>query len=118
MAFRGGYHDYTISRGGLHVFPRLVAAEHRQVRAAGKAAERNPALDTLLGGGLEQGTSTLIVGPAGTGKSTLAAQFVAAAAARAAQTAAMFTFDETPATLLTRAAALNIPLAEGVDSGA
>ena len=117
MAFRGGYHDYTIRRGGLHVFPRLVAAEHRQeVQSREKLPSEIPALDKLIGGGLEQGTSTLIVGSPGTGKSTLSAQFVAAAARRG-QTAAMFTFDESPATLLTRATELSIPLAEGVESG-
>ena len=116
MAFRGGYHDYTIRRGGLQVFPRLVAAEHRQVQSRQKLASEIPALDKLIGGGLEQGTSTLIVGSAGTGKSTLTAQFVAAAARRG-QTAAMFMFDESPATLLTRSRELNIPLAEGVASG-
>ena len=117
MAFRGGYHDYTIRRGGLRVFPRLVAAEHRQeVQSRVKLPSEIPALDKLIGGGIEQGTSTLIVGSPGTGKSTLSAQFVAAAARRG-QTAAMFTFDESPTTLLTRATELSIPLAEGVDSG-
>jgi circadian clock protein KaiC len=116
MAFRGGYHDYTIRRGGLQVFPRLVAAEHRQVQSREKLPSEIPALDKLIGGGLEQGTSTLIVGSAGTGKSTLAAQFVAGAARRG-QTAAMFIFDESPVTLLTRAEELNIPLAEGVAAG-
>jgi circadian clock protein KaiC len=116
MSFRGGYHDYTIRRGGLEVFPRLVAAEHRQVQSREKLPSGIPELDKLIGGGLEQGTSTLIVGSAGTGKSTLTAQFVAAAAQRG-QTAAMFTFDESPATLLIRAQELNIPLAEGVESG-
>jgi circadian clock protein KaiC len=116
MAFRGGYHDYTIRRGGLRVFPRLVAAEHRQRQGREKLASGIPALDTLVGGGLEQGTSTLIVGSAGTGKSTLSAQFVAAAAARG-QTAAMFIFDESPVTLLTRAEELHIPLAAGVEAG-
>ena len=115
-AFRGGYHDYTITRGGLEVFPRLVAAEHRQLLGREKLPSGIPAFDQLLGGGLEQGTSTLIVGAAGTGKSTLAAQFAAAAASRG-QRASFFIFDETPATLLTRAGELNIPLAEGVDKG-
>jgi circadian clock protein KaiC len=116
MAFRGGYHDYTIRRGGLQVFPRLVAAEHRQVQPRQKLASEIPELDKLIGGGLEQGTSTLIVGTAGTGKSTLSAQFVAAAAGRG-QRAAMFIFDESPATLLTRATQLKIPLAEAVEAG-
>ncbi|HZI81395.1 MAG TPA: ATPase domain-containing protein [Vicinamibacterales bacterium] len=111
--FRGGYHDYVIRRGGLQVFPRLVAAEHRQVLSRSKLASEIAELDDLLGGGLEQGTSTLFVGAAGTGKSTLAAQFAAAAAGRGQRTA-FFVFDESPATLLTRAEQLGIPLAKGV----
>ena len=114
--FRGGYHDYVIRRGGLQVFPRLVAAEHRQVLSRAKLGSDIAELDTLLGGGLEQGTSTLLVGTAGTGKSTLAAQFGAAAAARG-QRAAFFVFDESPATLLTRTEQLGIPLAKGVADG-
>ena len=78
--YRGGYHDYVIERGGLRVFPRLVAAEHRRVNSRLRLASGVPEMDALLGGGLEEGTSTLIVGAAGTGKSTLAAQFATAAA--------------------------------------
>jgi circadian clock protein KaiC len=66
--FRGGYHDYLIRKGGLVVFPRLIAAEHRQTRGVKKLPSSLPALDALLGGGIEEGTSTLIVGGAGTGK--------------------------------------------------
>ena len=80
VKFRGGYHDYVIHRGGIHVFPRLVAAEHRQATTRAKLRSDIAELDALLGGGIEEGTSTLIVGAAGTGKSTLAAQFAAAAA--------------------------------------
>jgi len=116
MSFRGGHHDYVIKRGGMQVFPRLVAAEHRQQLLRGKLASGIAELDTLLGGGLEQGTSTLLVGAAGTGKSTLAAQFAAAAAVRG-EHVAMFIFDEAPSTLLTRANALQIPLAEGLSKG-
>ena len=96
VQFRGGYHDYVIKRGGIAVFPRLVAAEHRQTTTRAKLASELPEFDALLGGGIEEGTSTLIVGAAGTGKSTIAAQFAAAAAERG-QHAAMFLFDETTA---------------------
>jgi circadian clock protein KaiC len=82
VQFRGGYHDYVINPGGLAVFPRLVAAEHRQATTRAKLASDVAELDVLLGGGIEEGTSTLIVGAAGTGKSTLAAQFVAAVGGR------------------------------------
>ena len=117
MEFRGGYHDYVIRKGGIEVFPRLVASEHRRAAINGKFASEIASLDALLGGGIEQGTSTLIVGAAGTGKSTLAAQFAAAAAARG-QRAAIFAFDENPSTLLSRCAALNIDLASHVETGA
>lgn len=114
--FRGGYHDYVIRKGGLQVFPRLVAAEHKPPVQAEKLASGVPEIDALLGGGIERGTSTLIVGAAGTGKSTLAAQFVAAAAARG-QKAALFIFDEALNTLFTRCAGLGIDLRPHVEAG-
>lgn len=116
VKFRGGYHDYTVVRGGLEVFPRLVAAEHRQTKELSRLSSGLEPLDNLLGGGIEQGTSTIIVGPPGTGKSTVAAQFAAAAAARG-QHAAMFIFDESTNTLLKRAANLGIDLAQHIESG-
>jgi circadian clock protein KaiC len=114
--FRGGFHDYIIERGGIRVFPRLVAAEHRRVTDRKRLASEVPALDALIGGGLEEGTSTLVVGSAGTGKSTLAAQFATAAAGRG-QRAALFVFDESPATLVSRCGSLGIGLAAQVDAG-
>lgn len=114
--FRGGYHDYIIHKGGLEVFPRLVASEHRQEARSGKRASELPELDALLGGGLEEGTSTLIAGASGTGKSTLAAQFVVAAA-KAGRRAAMYLFDERPDTLLSRCASVNVDLKTHVQSG-
>lgn len=116
VEFRGGHHDYAIKKGGIEVFPRLVAAEHRRAMPRGRFASGIPQFDALLGGGLEEGTSTLIVGPAGTGKSTLAAQFVAAAAARG-QKSAMFVFDENPQTLLSRCEALHVDVNAHVQSG-
>jgi len=116
VKFRGGYHDYVIQMGGIQVFPRLVAAEHRQLAPRAKLPSDVPALDALLGGGIEEGTSTLIVGAAGTGKSTLAAQFAAAAACRG-QGAALFIFDESPETLLTRCGQLDVDLPAYVGAG-
>jgi circadian clock protein KaiC len=116
VKFRGGYHDYVIHPGGIQVFPRLVAAEHRQPITRSKLRSEIAELDALLGGGIEEGTSTLIVGAAGTGKSTLAAQFAAAAASRG-QHAAFFLFDESPDTLMTRCHELGIALRAHVDAG-
>jgi circadian clock protein KaiC len=114
--FRGGYHDYIIVRGGLEVFPRLVAAEHRQPGVQERLASGLSEFDKLLGGGLERGTSTLLVGAPGTGKSTLAAQFAAAAAARG-EHAALFIFDENEATLVSRCEALGIDLRKHMFAG-
>ena len=114
--FRGGYHDYLVKKGGLVVFPRLIAAEHRQARCGEKLASTVPELDDLLGGGIEEGTSTLIVGGAGTGKSTIAAQFCAAAARRG-QKSIMFMFDESPSTLFARCSGLEVDMEKQVDAG-
>jgi circadian clock protein KaiC len=114
--FRGGHHDYLIRAGGLEVFPRLVASEHRSEHTGARNESGIADLDRLIGGGLERGTSTLILGGAGTGKSTLAAQFVAAGAA-AGQAGAMFLFDESRHTLLSRADGLGIDLRRHVESG-
>lgn len=116
VRYRGGYHDYIIVRGGLRVFPRIVAGDHRRAVDMEKLASGIDELDTLLGGGIERGTSTLIVGAAGTGKSSLAAQFVATAARRSLR-AAMFVFDESANTLLTRTAGLGIDLPQYIEDG-
>jgi circadian clock protein KaiC len=116
VQFRGGYHDFVIHPGGLQVFPRLVAAEHRQLTTRTKLRSEIAELDSLLGGGIEEGTSTLIVGAAGTGKSTLAAQFAVAAASRG-QSAALFIFDESRDTLITRCHELGVELGAHVDAG-
>ena len=116
VRFRGGYHDYVIVRGGLEVFPRLIASEHHRPVAMEKLASGIVEMDTLLGGGIERGTSTLIVGAAGTGKSSVVAQFVAAAAARG-DSAAMFVFDESIRTLLSRSSGLGIGLSAPIAAG-
>lgn len=114
--FRGGYHDFTITTGGLRVFPRLIAAEHHTGFAAGSASSNIPALDELLGGGLDYGTGTLVLGPAGSGKSTVASQFVSAAAGRGQRVAA-FVFDELRETFLARAAGIGTDMKKFVKSG-
>jgi circadian clock protein KaiC len=116
MPFRGGFHDFSIKRGGLDVFPRLVASEHRGPVAGGQLASGVAELDALLGGGLDLGTSALLMGPAGSGKSTIGIQY-ALAAARRGDRAAIFTFDESRATMLTRTQGLGMRLEEQIDAG-
>ena len=98
VRFREGNHDYVIQTGGLRVFPRLIAAEHHTPFRKTVARSGNEQLDTLLGGGLHYGTSNLLIGPAGSGKSTIASMFAHAAAKRGEQ-ADYYVFDETVATL-------------------
>jgi circadian clock protein KaiC len=115
-AFRGGLHDYVIRRGGLDVFPRLVAAEHRADFEDREASSGIPSFDLLLGGGLPFGSNTLLMGPAGTGKSSVSLSFCVTAAARG-ERSALFLFDETVAMLKTRARKLNMPLESHIDAG-
>lgn len=114
--FQEGYHDYAIETGGVVVFPRLLAHEHEAGITPKPVLSGLDELDKLLGGGLDTGTSTILMGPAGCGKSTLAALYAATAGERG-EPAAIFTFDETIATLLHRAEGMNIPLRKNIDSG-
>ncbi|KQT11218.1 ATPase domain-containing protein [Ramlibacter sp. Leaf400] len=116
-SFLGGMHDYNLVRGGLSVHPRLVAAKSRGITDRRQMSTGLPKLDLLLGGGIEQGTSTLIVGPPGTGKSSLASQFVAAAIDRG-ERAAMFLFEESASNMLHRSDGMNLRIREAMDSGA
>lgn len=116
VKFRGGYHDYIIRKGGLEIFPRLIAREHYQAGKAEKLPSGLETLDTMLGGGLDRGTSTLIIGAAGTGKSSLSAQIVATAA-KQGDKSALFIFDESVHNLLIRSKGLGIDLKPHVDSG-
>jgi circadian clock protein KaiC len=116
QAFRGGYHDFTIKTGGVDVFPRLVAAEHRTPFARTQVMSNVAELDALLGGGIEQGSSTLILGPSGTGKSTFALQFAVAACKRG-EKAAIFIFDEELDLLIDRAKGVGFDLESLRDSG-
>jgi circadian clock protein KaiC len=116
VSFRGGYHDFAIRRGGLDIFPRLVAAEHVGEYVDKDQPSGNAELDGLLGGGLPTGTSTLLLGPAGTGKSTVATQFAAAAAARGDRVA-MFVFDENIGTFRSRSRKLGLSLEGPLKSG-
>lgn len=114
--YRGGFHDFAIRRGGIEVFPRLVSAEHRTEFDRTPLSSGIDGLDALLGGGLERGTSCLILGPAGAGKSLLAVYFAVAAIKRG-EKAALFIFDEERRLLLDRAKALGFDLAAMTEAG-
>jgi circadian clock protein KaiC len=114
--FRGGYHDFIIETGGIKIFPRLVAAEHHKAFLGELMKSGVDELDALLGGGLERGTSALLVGGAGVGKSSVAVTY-AVGAARRGDRVAMFAFDEGLGTLFARAAALGVNLQDYVDQG-
>lgn len=114
--FRGGWHDFVIRHGGLAVFPRLVAAEHPTAVVGDPVGSGVAGLDALLDGGPLRGTTTLIVGAAGAGKTSLATQYALAAADRG-ERAAFYTFDERLGTLLTRSAKLGLDLQPEIDAG-
>ena len=113
--YRGGHHDFVIATGGVKVFPRLVSAEHRRDFKREVVKTDTPELNALLGGGVERGSSFLIIGPAGTGKSLLALIFIAAAVKRG-ERAAMFVFDEELGLLFERAKGLGLDLQKMVDN--
>jgi circadian clock protein KaiC len=116
VQFQEGNHDFLINPGGLRVFPRLVASNYHRQFEASKALSGNDELDNLLCGGIDRGTSTLLIGPAGTGKSTLALQYAVAAADRG-ERSIVYTFDETLKNLGHRMEGLGIDFATHLRSG-
>nr|WP_206185517.1 ATPase domain-containing protein [Sphingosinicella sp. CPCC 101087] len=112
--FRGGFHDLAIETGGVRVFPRLVSAEHRTRFSRDVLSSPSAELNALLGGGVQRGSSVLILGPAGTGKSILTLTFIATAIARG-EIAAMFVFDEERSLLIDRAKGLGLDLQAMID---
>jgi len=107
-----GFHDFVIRRGGLHVFPQLSPSESARPRSREPVASGMKELDQLLGGGLTWGTTTLFIGPAGSGKSTLCAQYAASDVTRA--NSAMFLFDERKSTFIPRCEAMGMKISERV----
>ena len=116
VKFREGYHDYIIATGGLRVFPRVIAAEHHTKFRHAPVSSGIKQLDSLCGGGLDRGTTTLILGPAGTGKSTLVLQY-AAQMAKKGERSIIFAFDETRSVMLSRAKALGFKLENAIERG-
>ncbi|MEH3037532.1 MAG: AAA family ATPase [Sphingomonas adhaesiva] len=114
--FGAGFHDLTIHTGGIDVHPRLIAADHHKTFVGEAVSSGVPALDALLGGGPLRGTSTLVTGPSGTGKTTIALQYLHAACHRG-ERATMYQLDERIGTLLTRAQAFALDLEPLIDAG-
>ena len=115
-AFREGFHDYTIQTGGLRIFPRLVASEHSRTYPDERVLSGIPALDEMFLGGIARGSSTLIIGPTGAGKSTLAMQYACAASQRGDR-AIVYSFDEVLKIAQDRAEALGLPIREQIRRG-
>ena len=106
-SFREGFHDYTIETGGISIFPRLIAAEHKPGFERKRVPSGLEQLDALFGGGIDTGTSTLFIGPAGCGKSTVALRYSVSSAQRG-EKAVIFTFDEAVDTLVERGKGLGM----------
>ena len=116
IRFRSGFHDMEIRRGGLVVFPRLVAADHQMSFFSEQTKSGVDALDSLMGGGLLRGSTTLVIGPAGAGKTTLAMQYVLASCARG-ERCVVYQFDERIGTLLKRTAAMGADFPAWIEAG-
>lgn len=114
--FREGFHDYSIRRGGVEIYPRLIAAEHRLGFERKNVSSGLKELDALFRGGIDTGTSTLLIGPAGSGKSTVALSYAVSAAKRG-EKAVIFTFDEALATMMERSKGLGLDVSPYMESG-
>jgi circadian clock protein KaiC len=121
VRFDDGYHDFRVETGGVQVYPRLVGGaggngDGRHTPHGGDVRSGLPELDALLGGGLAWGASTIMIGPAGAGKSTIAGQYVTAAAERG-ERAVIYTFDESVATFVARSEGVGMRLRDQVERG-
>lgn len=116
VAFRGGCHDFAIEKGGIVVFPRLSAGQHLVSREEGVIRSGVDGIDALIGGGLERGSATMIMGPAGVGKSSLAMQFAVSAAA-GGDRVSFFIFEEHRTVFLKRAASLGFDVVAPIEAG-
>ncbi|MGC1782721.1 MAG: ATPase domain-containing protein [Acidobacteriaceae bacterium] len=114
--FREGFHDFNIQTGGAVVYPRLVSAEHKPVLRHHLVSSGLAELDQLFDGGIDAGTTTLLMGPAGCGKSTIAARYAVSTAERG-EHAAIFSFDESSSTFLKRCKGLGMDLQPHVEDG-
>lgn len=115
-SYREGFHDYTVTTGGISIYPRLIAAEHKPGFEQKPVPSGVQELDDLFNGGIDTGTSTLLTGPAGCGKSTIALRYAVSSAQRG-EKAMVFSFDESIGTLTARARGLGMDLTEVLANG-
>lgn len=116
VGYRGGYHDFTLRKGGLKVYPRLIASKHATLPETSRLTSGVKEIDALVGGGIDRGSSTLVMGPAGSGKSTLTMQY-AVKAASSGENVALFAFDEGKRSIFKRAEGMGVDLRKLVDGG-
>lgn len=117
QAYRSGWHDFRIATDGINVFPALIVGKHHwQKKERALASSGNKRLDLLLGGGVDSGTTTAIIGAAGTGKTTVANQCIVAAAKRG-ETVAVYLFEEDEDSFRERAAGLGLAVDDFIDKG-
>jgi len=115
-AFREGYHDFRIHTGGVEVYPRIVPASSEGAGLSERMATGQEPLDRMLGGGLEFGTTTLVAGQAGVGKSTLSTVF-SVAAAEAGYKSALYLFEERPEIFRERSDSVGLDMTAHEKSG-
>jgi circadian clock protein KaiC len=116
IEYLGGYHDYVINYGGLKIFPRMISSDYDTIPTDKKFSSGIKELDQLLGSGLDAGTSTLFLGPAGTGKSTMSLQYAFAAAERG-EKAIIYAFEESPGIIIKRANSIGMDIEKHLKSG-
>lgn len=115
-SFEEGFHDFRIRKGGVAVFPRVVPSESREGVVTRQLAPPLPAMAGMLGGGLEYGTTTLISGQSGTGKSTMSTVFAVAAANQGVRSA-LFLFEERPEVFRERSRGVGLDLDPRIADG-
>lgn len=114
--FRSGYHDLQLSNSGIKVYPRLVAETYQRNFQRETISSGIPEIDELLHGGIERGTTTIISGASGVGKSTFGVQFMKEAAGRG-ERSVLYAFEEGVETILARCEAINIPVHAMIERG-
>jgi len=116
VRFQDGRHDFVIRTGAIELYPRLSATTTPAVKSQGSAQSGSEQMDAMLGGGLDRGSSTLLLGPAGCGKTTLCSHYLLAALERG-EKVVCYQFEESTETFLHRSAGFRMNFEPYLDSG-